>query len=159
MKRIVFFGLFLIISALTMNAQTTETEKKGDAEQMTTSGPKMVIESLTVDYGTIQKGSDPLRKVTFTNEGTEPLVIKNARGSCGCTVPTWPREPIMPGESSVIEIRYDTKRVGPFTKTVKLTTNEKATSNHVIKIKGKVLAQKKEENLPTKAPNLLTPDK
>ena len=155
MKKILLFSLLILGLTATINAQSTET-KSTDTEQVTT-GPHMEMEMTTVEYGTIDKGSDPLRKVSFSNTGTEPLVIKNARGSCGCTVPTWPREPIMPGESSIIEIRYDTKRVGPFTKTVKLTTNEVDGVKHVIKIKGKVLAPKKEENLPEKSPNMLSP--
>src|SRR5690606_27416711 len=53
----------------------------------------------SLDYGKISQKSDPLRRVKFTNTGTEPLVIKNARGSCGCTVPDWPKEPILPGET------------------------------------------------------------
>jgi len=89
-------------------------------------GPFMEFESLTVDYGTIDQHSEPLRLLKFSNNGDEPLVITNAKGSCGCTVPTWPKEPIMPGESADIEIRYATNRVGPFTKTVKFTTNETA---------------------------------
>ena len=70
------------------------------------------------DYGKIEKGSDPLRKFVFKNVGDEPLVISNAQGSCGCTVPTWPKEPIMPGQTATIDVRYDTQRTGPFSKHV-----------------------------------------
>ena len=56
------------------------------------SGPIMSFETLTVDYGEIVQHSDPLRVAKFTNTGDEPLVISNARGSCGCTVPQWPKE-------------------------------------------------------------------
>ena len=51
------------------------------------------------------------------------MIIKNAKGSCGCTVPKWPREPIAPGQEAEIGVTYDTKRVGKFTKTITLTTN------------------------------------
>ena len=70
--------------------------------EMNGEGPVMNLESMVVDYGTIAQNSEPLRTVGFTNTGTEPLVISNARGSCGCTVPTWPKEPIMPGESCLL---------------------------------------------------------
>ena len=62
---------------------------------------------------------------TFKNTGAKPLIITGARGSCGCTVPTYPKKPILPGEEGVIEVRYDTKRLGKFRKTVRVTTNEK----------------------------------
>jgi len=100
-------------------------------------GPKMEFESKEVDYGTIIQEADPYRVFNFTNTGTEPLVIKHAKGSCGCTVPTYPKEPILPGESAEINVRYDTKRIGKFTKTVTLTTNE-ASEKHILRIKGEV---------------------
>lgn len=102
-------------------------------------GPNMVFETNEIDYGTIVQNSDPLRVFKFTNEGTEPLVIKHAKGSCGCTVPAYPKQPIAPGESATIEVRYDTKRIGAFQKTVELTTNE-SESTHTLRIKGKVNA-------------------
>lgn len=107
------------------------------AQSPQTSGPVMTFEVTSIDYGTIAKGADPLRKFKFTNTGNEPLIIKTAKGSCGCLVPTFPQEPLMPGESNVIEVRYDTIRVGMFTKTVTLTTNE-TDSTHTLTVKGEV---------------------
>ncbi len=97
----------------------------------------MDFETDIVDYGTIEQGADPYREFKFTNTGKEPLIITNAKGSCGCTIPEWPKEPINPGESSVIKVRYDTKRIGAFTKTVTISSNA-TTPTKVIKIKGKV---------------------
>lgn len=111
-------------------------------------GPKMEFDSKEVDYGTIEQGSEPLRVFTFENMGTEPLLIKNAKGSCGCTVPKWPKEPILPGEKSAIEVRYDTNRVGPFTKRVTLTTNENEENSVVLTIKGKVEKKAVEPSVP-----------
>ena len=91
----------------------------------TTKAPEMKFEKTTVDYGTIEQNSEPLRTFSFKNEGDAPLIITGARGSCGCTVPSYPKQPIAPGETAVIEVRYDTKRVGPFRKSVRITTNEK----------------------------------
>ena len=109
------------------------------------------------DYGKIEKGSDPLRKFVFKNVGDEPLVISNAQGSCGCTVPTWPKEPIMPGQTATIDVRYDTQRTGPFSKSVTLTTNE-ANPTRVLSIKGEVNNPPAETNpVPTAAPNGLSP--
>ncbi|MFQ5448156.1 MAG: DUF1573 domain-containing protein [Saprospiraceae bacterium] len=111
------------------------------------SGPVMTFEQTEIDYGQIVQGADPLRVFNFTNTGTEPLIISNAKGSCGCTVPKWPKDPILPGETAKIEVRYDTNRIGPFQKTVTLTTNE-ATNKHVLKIKGKVSPKPTKESVP-----------
>ncbi len=118
-------------------------------------GPKMTFESMTLDFGTIEYKGDPFRTLKFTNTGTEPLVIKSARGSCGCTTPDWPKEPIEPGASSEIKVRYATERVGNINKTVKITTNEKSENTHVIKVVGKILPQEKEESVPAGTPSII----
>ena len=108
------------------------------------SGAVMDFETLEVDYGSITQDSEPLRVFKFTNTGTAPLVIASATGSCGCTVPNYPKEPIMPGATSEIEVRYDTHRIGAFTKTVTLNTNagnnspDQTVGTFVLRIKGKV---------------------
>lgn len=157
MKKILHTLILLLAVSAFSYAQTAKKEAKEANKQADTevqeiqdvNGPQMVFEDLVVDYGEIDKGSDPLRKFHFTNLGTEPLVIKQAKGSCGCTVPDYPKEPIMPGESSTIDVRYDTNRVGPFTKTVTLTTNM-GEEKVVLTIKGKVNQPPKEESVPAK---------
>ena len=99
------------------------------------------FEKLEVDYGTIQKAGEPVREFKFTNNGTAPLIITDAKGSCGCTVPSFPKEPIMPGASNVIKVRYDTNRVGVFTKYVTLTTNDPSQAEVRLKIFGEVKDQ------------------
>ena len=99
--------------------------------------PEIAFETEVIDYGTIEKGADGLREFKFTNTGKSPLIISNARGSCGCTVPTWPKEPIKPGESNVIKVKYDTNRPGPINKSVTITSNAK-TATKVLRIKGNV---------------------
>lgn len=116
-------NILLLMLALSC-AATVITAQAADATEVVTDGPVMTFESTIVDYGEIAQNGDPLRIAKFTNTGTEPLVIKNARGSCGCTVPEWPKEPIMPGESADIKVRYDTKRLGKINKTVTITTNQ-----------------------------------
>lgn len=146
---------FSQVTPTPINKVTHPEEVKRTAED---GGPFMEFESLTVDYGTIDQHSEPLRILKFTNDGDEPLVITNAKGSCGCTVPTWPKEPVMPGESADIEIRYATNRLGKFTKTVKFTTNETANApQHVIKVTGNVLKVEEQETVPTNEPNMLSP--
>ena len=107
----------------------------------------LTLESDVVDYGTIDQGSEPLRVAKFKNTGTEPLIISGAKGSCGCTVPNWPKEPIMPGESSQIEIRYDTKRTGAINKTVTVTSNDPK-GNVTIKVIGTINAVATEPGVP-----------
>lgn len=144
MKKLVFFtSLFLLILSFATAQDIKIKEVKGvDTEINVTdneNGPVMTFTTKEVQYGTIEQHSEPLREVSFTNTGNEPLVIKNARGSCGCTVPIWPKEPIMPGESAKIEIRYATNRLGKINKTVTITTNEESAKPHVLKVLGKVL--------------------
>jgi len=139
---------FLTFSAYAQETAEGTVEEKTEQEEAV-EGPKMTLDALIVDYGEIEQGSDPLRKVAFTNTGTEPLIISNAKGSCGCTVPTWPREPIAPGESADIEIRYDTKRLGAINKTVRLTTND-ATGTYTLRVKGNIKKKTEEQGLPEK---------
>lgn len=151
MKNILtLFALVLFLGIV--SAQTTPAEVPAATK---TTGPHLEWENTVVDYGEIKKGADPLRKAVFTNTGTEPLIIMSARGSCGCTVPTWPKEPIMPGEKGVIEIRYDTQRVGPINKSVSVTTNEGGQESR-INLKGNVSADE-EQTLPKNDGNILTP--
>jgi hypothetical protein len=140
--------LMTLIAVFTLTLTVAIAQKKGAVAQ---------FKQTEIDYGKIDKGGDPLRKFTFTNVGDEPLIISNAQGSCGCTVPTYPKEPIMPGQSASIDVRYDTQRVGPFTKSVTLTTNE-ANQTRVLTIKGEVKTPPAETpGAPTAAPNVLSP--
>ena len=101
------------------------------------------------DFGTIPHAGNGTFEFKFKNTGKEPLIIANAQGSCGCTVPTYPKNvPIMPGASEVIKVTYDTKRAGNFTKTVTITSNAK-TPSKVITIKGNVEAAPVEEAFPS----------
>jgi hypothetical protein len=97
----------------------------------------IVFETELVDYGTIEHNADGNREFKFKNTGKEPLIISNCTGSCGCTVPTWPKEPIKPGETQSIKVHYATDRVGAFEKTVTVTSNAKSATK-VLKIKGNV---------------------
>lgn len=113
-------------------------------------GPEFTAESMTVDFGDVDNAKDSgVRILKFKNTGSAPLMITNAVGSCGCTVPTWPKEPVKPGGTAQIEIKYDITRVGPISKTVTITTNEvenkDANGNpiyktHMVTVKGTVKA-------------------
>lgn len=91
-----------------------------------------------IDYGTIKQGADGVRVFEFKNTGKAPLVISGASSSCGCTVPSWPKEPIAPGASGKIEVKYDTTRIGQIAKTILVNSNAKDTPTVALRIKGKV---------------------
>ena len=137
MKKIFVLAL-LVLGTIATNAQETSKKSKPSAAKVTGAG--MVFVTETIDYGTIAHNSDGRREFVFTNNGTSPLVITNTQGSCGCTVPTSPKEPIAPGAKGVIGVKYATDRVGPFTKTVTVSSNAAGQPTKVLTIKGTVLA-------------------
>ena len=104
------------------------------------------------DFGTFEQHGNGLYEFKFTNTGDAPLIISNSKGSCGCTVPIWPKAPIAPGASDVIKVKYDTKRIGAFNKSVTITSNAKTEATKVIRIKGKTLAAEGEQTTPVKKP-------
>tara|TARA_B100001059_G_scaffold165369_1_gene164967 strand:+ start:130 stop:513 length:384 start_codon:yes stop_codon:yes gene_type:complete len=101
--------------------------------------PQIEFKSTVIDYGIIENGSDGERIFNFKNIGNEELIITNVQSSCGCTIPKKPDAPIGPGKSGEIIVRYDTKRVGPFRKTIKVYTNQKNNQIVELKLKGSVL--------------------
>ena len=123
---------FVKYNANDYSKSANEIEKKGAA--MTQPG-----ETFTDwNYGTIDNASTGVRFFKFTNTGQAPLMITSAKGSCGCTVPSYPKEPIMPGEANYIKVKYDTKRTGAFTKYVTLTTNNADNATVRLRILGTV---------------------
>ncbi len=133
--------LFMGLLAFSANAQEKVNDKKVDENT-----PIFKFESEVVDYGDIARNSDGLKILKFKNVGKSPIIITNVKGSCGCTVPTSPKEPIMPGEEGEIQIKYDTNRIGAFSKTVTITSNA-VRSNIAIPVKGKVLNDEDSEVL------------
>ena len=111
-------------------------------------GPQIEFERIEHDYGSMDQGGNGATEFVFTNTGTEPLIISKAKGSCGCTVPEWPKEPIAPGAKSSIKVKYDTKRVGPISKSVTITSNSVDNSTALLKIKGTVNAVATESGSP-----------
>ena len=141
MKKIIALAMLVVLGVTTSNAQETSKKVKATSAKLAkVNGAGMVFVTKTIDYGTVAHNSDGKREFIFTNNGNKPLIITNAQGSCGCTVPTYPKEPIAPGAKGVIGVKYDTSRGGqPFTKTVTLTTNA-TVPNKTLTIKGNVLA-------------------
>jgi hypothetical protein len=110
---------------------------------------KIEFKSDTVDYGTIEKGADGLRVFEFTNTGDAPLIVSKVTSSCGCTVPKWSKDPILPGQKGEIQVKYDTNRVNPIRKTITVISNAN-TPTVALKIKGEVIDSSKESVLEKK---------
>ncbi|MAW96530.1 MULTISPECIES: DUF1573 domain-containing protein [unclassified Leeuwenhoekiella] len=126
MKKIV---LLLAVGLMTLGLQAQE--KKAE----------ITFETDVIDYGDVAHGSDGEREFKFTNTGTAPLVISKAYSTCGCTVPSPPKDPIAPGETGVIKVKYDTNRAaGPIRKTITVYTNASA-EPYTLKIKGTLLPE------------------
>ncbi|WP_411032261.1 DUF1573 domain-containing protein [Spongiimicrobium sp. 3-5] len=125
MKKVVFV-LFVGLLALNVKAQDKTA--------------KIEFKSETVDYGEIAKGSDGTRTFEFTNTGDAPLIISKVSSSCGCTIPKKPEGPILPGKTGEIQVKYDTKRVGPIRKAITVISNAD-TPTKVLKIKGTIKAE------------------
>lgn len=133
-----------------------EEEKAAKALAENPNAPIIKFDKVVHDYGEIDQHADGNCEFKFTNEGKEPLILSNVRSSCGCTVPVWPRQPILPGQSDVIKVKYDTKRVGLINKSIQVYSN--ATQKTVVlKIKGKIhtpstkMPEKNAENAGTPA--------
>ncbi len=114
---------------------------------------KLTFEENTFDYGTIMEGEKVTHVYSFTNSGDEPLIISNAKGSCGCTVPDWPREPIAPGDKGEIKVVFDSKGKGKVggqnqSKRVTITANTDP-ANSYLTIKGSVDKEAAEPAAPT----------
>lgn len=100
--------------------------------------PEFSFQETEYDFGTVKEGDIVNHTYNFTNTGEEPLVIKNAIASCGCTVPSWPKEPIAPGETGKIEVKFDSKgKPNQQTKTITITANTDPTVTR-LKLKGMV---------------------
>jgi hypothetical protein len=136
MKKIFLFAMLTVLGITTSNAQET---KKAKVVAPKLDGAGIVFETETIDYGTIEHNANGDREFVFTNNGNKPLIISNTQGSCGCTVPTTPKEPIAPGAKGIIGVKYATDRVGAFTKSVTVTSNAEGQPTKVLTIKGTVL--------------------
>ncbi|MBL8001008.1 MAG: DUF1573 domain-containing protein [Flavobacteriales bacterium] len=101
-------------------------------------GPRIAFDHVVHPFGVIPEGGDGQCTFTFTNTGDEPLVITSCQSSCGCVVPSWDKDPVAPGGMGRVRVRYDTKRVGPFTKSVTVRSSAVDLPVVVLTIKGEV---------------------
>ncbi|HCP41310.1 MAG TPA: DUF1573 domain-containing protein [Cryomorphaceae bacterium] len=123
-KQVVLAAGLSIFIACNSAADRIEAPTEPASESMMEALPAISFESDFHDFGEIQEGEVVNYTFKFTNEGEGPLIISNAQGSCGCTVPQWPRQPIAPGASGDIKVSFNSSgREGKQDKRVTLTTN------------------------------------
>jgi hypothetical protein len=151
MKKLVFSLTLLFVTGAAM-AQTKATRvnpapvantpaSPAAAAQPAAPASSLKIEEMAFkynlhDFGTIQEGPIAEYDFEFTNQGKEPIIINDASASCGCTKPSFPKEPILPGKNGIIKVQYNTQgRVAPFTKTITISSNA---GTKVLTIKGEV---------------------
>ena len=128
------FALICLFASLFFGVSAQEVETK----EVPANGAKIRFEKMEHQYGTIQKGGNGDCQFTFWNDGNEPLILQTVKASCGCTTPKYTQKPVMPGESGVIDVHYNTNNVGGFSKTVTVTSNAVDNPRVVLKIKGNV---------------------
>ena len=128
------FALICMFAALVFGVSAQEVETK----EVPANGAKIRFEKMEHQYGTIQKGGNGDCQFTFWNDGNEPLILQTVKASCGCTTPKYTQKPVMPGESGVIDVHYNTNNVGGFSKTVTVTSNAVDNPRVVLRIKGNV---------------------
>lgn len=130
MKKVLFSLMMIFVASVATSSAIA---------QVATDGAKIDFEKEVHDYGTIKYDANGQCSFNFKNTGNAPLIISDAKGSCGCTVPSYPKEPIQPGQTATITVKYDTKRPGAINKSVTITSNAVNEPTKVIRIKGNVL--------------------
>lgn len=129
--------LFIGFLTFTINAQ----EKAVTKPVQDPNAPAFKFDTEIIDYGKIEHNSNGVRVFKFKNIGKSPLVINSIKSTCGCTVPKKPEDPIMPGETGEIEVKYATNRVGGFSKMITINSNVPGTPKR-LRIKGIVMKPK-----------------
>jgi hypothetical protein len=146
MKKIILSALLVLAGAMGVQAQTQKTDVNvAKTTSSTAKAAEIKFDTLSHDFGTFSE-KDPIVKCTFnfTNVGDAPLIIHQAIASCGCTVPTYTKDPIKPGEKGTIEVTYNGqgKFPGKFRKVVTVRSNAKDTAVARLTIEGNMVEDK-----------------
>jgi hypothetical protein len=127
----------LLISSLILSFVLLSSFKVAEGED-NKNAPHIEFEELVHDYGTVAWKGDGECEFVFKNSGKEPLVLTNVRASCGCTTPSWTKEPVKKNKKGSVKVKYNTAIVGNFTKSITVYSN--ADNSPVrLTIKGKVV--------------------
>lgn len=138
MRNAFYYGLAILALVITSAGCTNTTE-----EQAKEKGEEIWFEEIMHEYGEIPEGSDGSWSFTFKNLGKQAILINRVRSTCGCTVPDWPRQPVEPGGSGQVTVKYNTAQTGTFMKSVYVYSTA-ANSPVKLQIKGKVLPKEQE---------------
>lgn len=141
--------IFLLTTMCISFAVLTANAQEKTAPKTKSKAPVIQFEKTVHDYGQLMQGDDGECEFKFKNTGKEALILSNVFSSCGCTVPVWPKEPIMPGKTEVIKVKYNTSRLGTINKKVTVVSNAENGAIELF-IKGNVSA-KPAETLPEKS--------
>lgn len=132
------------------SAPVVEATPEPEPEQAPAGQPTMTFESTEYKFGEINQGDKVNHVFKFKNTGTAPLIISNARASCGCTVPQWPKEPVAPGAEGQIDVVFNSRgKRGQQNKAITITTNIEGQPQQRVYLKGNVLVPP-----PTPAPEV-----
>jgi hypothetical protein len=129
--------LTIMLVSLYQLSQSQALSLNSETKSIFTSDEKIVWTSKQIDLGSVEFDKPVVAAFEFTNNGEEPLVIKNVRTSCGCTAANYSNTVIKPGESSKIEVTYNANSKGYFSKTITVTTSLKE-ENDILTLKGTV---------------------
>lgn len=136
MKKLLLSATFVFGVVFLAMSQTTVSVESGSPTAMA----KFKWEKTTHDFGKIQQGKPVSIEFTFTNQGSSPLVISNVKGSCGCTVTKYSKEPIAPGKTGNIKATFNAAAMGAFNKSVRVTANVEG-GTETLFIKGEVVKE------------------
>jgi hypothetical protein len=132
-------AVLILFSLISYSSYSQERSKEVQVVVAT-----IVFDNEEFDFGEIEMGSDGLCTFSFTNKGSEPLLLTQVNATCGCTAPSWSREPIKPNEKGEIKVKYNTNIYGPFNKAIIIDSNG-TPSRVMLRIKGRVKEKPNEE--------------
>ena len=133
MKKLILTFLLSMAVVFGVNAQSNKKEVKATGSQ-----PEITFKEMVHDYGEVVKDGNGICEFEYKNTGKAPLMLTNVRSSCGCTIPSWSKEPLMPGKTAKIKVKYNTKNVGTINKSITVESNA-SNGTVVLKITGKVV--------------------
>ncbi len=134
----------LLLSVILITFSTIFAQAKGaDSGRKIKKKPQITFEVTEHDFGTVDQGSDVSFDFMYKNTGKSDLIITNVKKSCGCTIPEWSKAPLKKKKIDMIHVKYDSKRLGVFRKTVTVQSNAE-NSSVILIIKGKVVKKKED---------------
>lgn len=158
MKKYFATLLLFVAAAAGVNAQTAPLPNTVAAPAPANpNAATIVFKEETYNFGELSEGPQATHEFKFVNTGKEPLILSKVQASCGCTTPSWPKEPILPGKEGVIVVTYNTQgRPGAFTKSITINSNAD-TPTKTIFIKGEVVKEDPAKSVPMEQPSMLAP--